>query len=158
MFSREWFIYVFGRWIFLSGIAGSLVQYIFADKFKIPTIPAFLLNQLCLACVFWYVDKYIFQRHFNKVKQIFKFPRIKGQFDYKHQIDKIQQEFGELVQSFNASPEDPQPWLNNLLDLEHAVEMTERVLSEKGVSVDSERYNIIRDNEKRGLYNETHKE
>jgi len=74
MFSREWFIYVFGRWIFLSGIAGSLVQYLFADRFKIPTIPAFLLNQLLLACIFWYVDKYIFQRHLGKVKQIFKFP------------------------------------------------------------------------------------
>jgi len=62
------------------------------------------------------------------------------------------------MQTFNESPENPQPWLNNLLDLAHAVEMTERVLSEKGINVDEERYNIIRDNERRGLYDGTNKE
>lgn len=153
MFSREWFIYVFGRWILLSGIAGALVQYLFADKLGIHTIPAFLLNQFLLACVFWYVDRYIFQRHFGRVKEIFKFPRIKGSYDLRHQFDKISEEFTEYASDFERAPENPQVWLNRFLDLYHAIEMTERVLREKGVNVDQEYYSIIKENERKGLYN-----
>ena len=152
MLSKEWFIYVFGRWILLSGIAGALVQYLFADKLGIHTIPAFLLNQLLLACVFWYVDKYIFRRHFSRVKEIFKFPRIKGSFDLRHQFDKISVEFSEYASDFEKSPENPQIWLNRFLDLAHAIEMTERVLREKGVDVDKEYYSVIKENERKGLY------
>ncbi|MCK4277865.1 MAG: hypothetical protein KAW82_01590 [Desulfurellaceae bacterium] len=47
MFSKEWFVYVFGRWLMLAGIAGSLVQFI-------------------LACIFWFVDKTIFKHHLLK--------------------------------------------------------------------------------------------
>lgn len=61
MFSREWVFYVFGRWVIMSGIAGAMVQFLFSDIIGIHTIPAFLLNQFCLACVFWYVDKLIFR-------------------------------------------------------------------------------------------------
>ena len=154
MFSREWFIYVFGRWILLSGIAGALVQYLFADKLGIHTIPAFLLNQFLLACVFWYVDKYIFQRHFGRVKDIFKFPRIRGSFDLRQQFDKISEEFSEYAIDFERAPENPGVWLNRFLDLSHAVEMTERILREKGVNIDREYYSIIKENEKRGLYNQ----
>ena len=154
MFSREWFIYVFGRWIFLSGIAGAMVQYLFADKLGIHTIPAFLLNQFLLACVFWYVDKYIFQRHFGRVKDIFKFPRIRGSFDLRQQFDKISEEFSEYAIDFEKAPENPGVWLNRFLDLSHAVEMTERILREKGVNIDREYYSIIKENEKMGLYNQ----
>jgi len=154
MFSREWFIYVFGRWILLSGIAGALVQYLFADKLGIHTIPAFLLNQFLLSCVFWYVDKYIFQRHFGRVKDIFKFPRIRGSFDLRQQFDKISEEFSEYAIDFERAPENPGVWLNRFLDLSHAVEMTERILREKGVNIDREYYSIIKENEKRGLYNQ----
>ena len=153
MFSKEWFIYVFGRWILLSGIAGALVQYLFADKLHIHTIPAFLLNQLLLACIFWYVDKYIFQRHFSHVKEIFKFPRVKGSFDFRHQFVKISEEFSEFSAGFEKSPENPEGWLNQLLDLSHAIEMTERVLREKGIDVDREYYSIIQANQEKGLYN-----
>lgn len=152
MFSKEWFIYVFGRWILLSGIAGAAVQYLFADMFGIHTIPAFLLNQFLLACVFWYVDKYIFQRHFGRVKAIFKFPRIKGSFALHQQFSKISEEFSEYASAFEKSPEDHQAWLNQFLDLFHAVEMTERVLREKGVDVDREYYSITKENERKGLY------
>jgi hypothetical protein len=152
MFSREWFIYVFGRWILLSGIAGALVQYLFADIVGIHTIPAFLLNQFLLACVFWYVDKYIFRHHFGRVKEIFKFPRIKGKFDLGHQFDKISEEFSEYVRDFEKSPQNPQIWLNRFLDLYHSIEMTERVLREMGINVDQEYYSIIKENERRGLY------
>jgi hypothetical protein len=152
MFSKEWFIYVFGRWVFLSGIAGALVQYLFADIFGINTIPAFLLNQFLLACVFWYVDKYIFRRHFGRVKAIFKFPRIKGKFDLSHQFSKISEEFSEYATAFKSSPQDYQAWLHYFLDLSHAVEMTERVLREKGIDIDREYYSIIKENETKGLY------
>jgi hypothetical protein len=152
MFSREWFIYVFGRWILLSGIAGALVQYLLADMLGIHTIPAFLLNQFLLACVFWYVDKYIFQRHFGRVKEIFKFPRIKGKFGLRYQFNKISEEFSEYARDFEKSPEDPKVWLNSFLDLYHSVEMTERVLREMGENVDQEYYSIIKENERRGLY------
>ncbi|MEA3442841.1 MAG: hypothetical protein U9R04_05100 [Chloroflexota bacterium] len=152
MFSREWFIYVFGRWILLSGIAGALLQYCLADKIGIHTIPAFLLNQFLLACIFWYVDRYIFQRHFSRVKEIFKFPRIKGAFDFHQQFGKISEEFSEYSTDFQKSPDDPQVWLHRFLDLFHAVEMTERVLREKGIDVDQEYYAIIRENKRRGLY------
>ena len=152
MFSREWFIYVFGRWVLLSGIAGALVQFLFADVLGIHTIPAFLLNQLLLGCVFWYVDKYIFQQHFGRVKAIFKFPRIKGKFDLYQQFDKVSEEFYEYSTAFENSPEDYRAWLNQFLDLSHAVEMTERVLREKGVDVDQEYDAIIKQNEMKGLY------
>ena len=152
MFSREWFIYVFGRWVLLSGIAGALIQYLFSDKFLIPTIPAFLLNQFLLACVFWYVDRYIFQRHFGRVKEIFKFPRIKGIFVINDQFTKISQEFSEYAEDYEKTPNDPHAWLNRFLDLAHAVEMTERVLRDKGINVDAEYYSIIKENQRRGLY------
>jgi len=94
MFSREWFFYVFGRWVVISGIAGAIVQYFFSDMMKIPTIPAFLLNQFCLACVFWYVDKLIFKRHLGKgLSDFFHFPRIKTAYGMREQIDKVNQEF-----------------------------------------------------------------
>ncbi|MDD4876263.1 MAG: hypothetical protein PHQ86_03925 [Dehalococcoidales bacterium] len=152
MFSKEWFVYVFGRWILLSGIAGALVQYLFADKLGILTIPAFLLNQFILACIFWYVDKYIFQRHFGRIKTIFKFPRIRGQFDPQYQFIKVSEEFSEYANAFEKSPEDYQAWLNQFLDLLHAIEMTERVLREKGIDIDKEYYSIIKKNEERHLY------
>ena len=152
MFSKEWFIYVFGRWILLAGIAGALVQYLFADELGIHTIPAFLLNQFLLACVFWYVDKYIFRRHFGKVRTIFRFPRIKGKFDLRHQFNKMSEEFSQCASAFEESPEDYQAWLNQFLDLLHTVEMTERVLREKGIDVDKEYYSIIKRNEMRKLY------
>jgi len=152
MFSKEWFIYVFGRWILLAGIAGALVQYLFADKLGIHTIPAFLLNQLLLACIFWYVDKYIFQHHFSRLKEIFKFPRIKGSFDLHHQFEKISQEFSDYASSFHESPENSKDWLNQFLDLAHAIEMTERILRDKGIDVDAEYYAIIKENKREGLY------
>jgi len=154
MFSREWFIYVFGRWILLSGIAGAIVQVIIADKLGVPTFPAFLLNQLLLACVFWYVDKYIFQRHFNSVKELFKFPRVRGNFTLAHQFDKISEEYAEYVEAYRKDPDDYSKWLHQFLDLNHAVEMTERVLREKGANVDGEFYAIIQTNKARGLYQE----
>ena len=89
--------------------------------FGIDTIPAFLLNQFLLACVFWYVDKHIFRRHFGRVKEIFKFPRIKGKFDLDHQFNKISEEFSEYASAFERSPQDHRAWLNYFLDLSHAV-------------------------------------
>ena len=152
MFSREWFIYVFGRWLLLSGIAGALVQYVFADKLGIHTIPAFLLNQFLLACIFWYVDKYIFQHHFGRVKEIFRFPRIKGDFDPRYQFNKISEEFSQFASTFEGSPESYNVWLNNFLDLLHSLEMTERVLRDKGIDVDKEYHAIIKENQRKGLY------
>jgi len=152
MFSREWFVYVFGRWILLSGIAGAILQVILVDKFNIPTFPAFLLNQLLLASVFWYVDKYIFQRHFGAVKEIFKFPRIRGEFTPVHQFNKITEEFNEFSAAYKAAPDDYKKWLHEFLDLSHAVEMTERVLKEKGVDVSGEFYRIVQANKAKGLY------
>lgn len=152
MFSREWFVYVFGRWILLSGIAGALMQVLIADKLGVPTFPAFLLNQLILASVFWYVDKYIFQRHFSSVKQIFRFPRVRGEFTPEHQFVKISEEYSEFAEAYKKSPDDYNKWLHEFLDLSHAVEMTERVLREKGVDVNAEFYQIIQQNKARNLY------
>jgi hypothetical protein len=152
MFSREWFVYVFGRWILLSGIAGAIVQVIIADKLGVPTFPAFLLNQLLLASVFWYVDKYIFQRHFGAVKEMFKFPRVKGAFTPAMQFNKISEEYSEFAAAYQKAPEDYSKWLHEFLDLSHAVEMTERVLKEKGADVNSEFYRIVQANKAKGLY------
>jgi hypothetical protein len=152
MFSREWFIYVFGRWILLSGIAGAALQVLLRQEFGIPDFPAFLLNQLMLACVFWYVDKYIFQRHFGKVKDLFKFPRVKGQFDTKREFTKIAEEYDQFATDFQKEPDNPQVWLNRYLDLYHSVEMMERVLRDKGIDVDREYHRIVEENRKRGLY------
>ena len=66
MFSKEWFIYVFLRWLALAGIAGALLQYLLCDIFGFLTIPAFLLNQFILACGFWFVDKIIFKQYLFK--------------------------------------------------------------------------------------------
>ncbi|MEN8614261.1 hypothetical protein ABFB09_03110 [Dehalogenimonas sp. THU2] len=152
MFSREWFVYVFGRWILLSGIAGAIMQVIIADKIGVPTFPAFLLNQLILASVFWYVDKYIFQRHFGSVKQMFKFPRVRGEFTPAHQFDKIAEEYSQFAEAYRKSPEDHSQWLHEFLDLSHAVEMTERVLREQGADVNGEFYKIVQQNKGKGLY------
>ena len=152
MFSKEWFIYVFGRWLLLAGIAGALLQFLLCDRLAIHTIPAFLLNQFLLACVFWYVDKYIFQRHFSRVKAIFKFPRIKGDFNCNSQFSRISQEFAEYAADFDKSPDKPQGWLHRFLDLAYAVEMMERLLREKGIAVDAEYYSIVRESEGKGLY------
>ena len=152
MFSREWFIYVFGRWILLSGIAGAALQVLLRSQIGIPDFPAFLLNQLLLACVFWYVDKYIFQRHFGKVKQLFKFPRVKGQFDTRREFTKISEEYSQFATDFEKEPDKPQAWLNRYLDLYHSVEMMERVLRDKGIDVDREYHRIVEENRKMGLY------
>ena len=152
MFSREWFIYVFGRWIVLSGIAGACLQVLLRGQLGIPDFPAFLLNQLLLACVFWYVDKYIFQRHLGKVKDLFKFPRIKGQFDTKHEFAKIREEYDQFSQDFSRDPDNPQVWLHRFLDLYHSIDMMERVLRDRGIDVDKEYHKILEDNRKRGLY------
>jgi phosphoglycerate-specific signal transduction histidine kinase len=160
MFSKEWFIYVFGRWLLLSGIAGALLQFLLTDKLGFWTIPAFLLNQLILACVFWYVDKYIFQRHLGKVKDIFKFPRVKGKFTIGNQISKIEQEYQQLANSYNnyvscdAEQDRKQfdDFKNKFVDLYHSIEMTERVLREYGVDIDKEYSHVIEENKKRGLY------
>ena len=152
MFSREWFIYVFGRWILLSGIAGAILQVLLRERLGIPDFPAFLLNQLLLACVFWYVDKYIFQRHFGKVKQLFKFPRIKGKFEPRLEFAKITEEYKQLAADFSKDPDHPQIWLNRFLDLYHSVEMMERVLRDNGIDVDREYHRILEENRKHGLY------
>ena len=152
MFSREWFIYVFGRWILLSGIAGALLQVLLRQQLGIPDFPAFLLNQLLLACVFWYVDKFIFRRHLGKVKELFRFPRIKGQFDPAIEFNKITEEYTQLAEDYKKSPDDPKEWLNRFLDLTHSVEMMDRVLRDRGIDVDKEYNRIVEDNRKRGLY------
>jgi hypothetical protein len=152
MFSREWFVYVFGRWILLSGIAGAALQVLLRSEIGIPDFPAFLLNQLLLACVFWYVDKYIFQRHFGKVKQLFRFPRVKGEFDTQREFSKIAEEYTQLAADYQQDPDKPQAWLNRFLDLYHSMEMMERVLCDKGVDVDREYKRIVDENKKRGLY------
>jgi len=152
MFSREWFVYVFGRWILLSGLAGAALQVLLRQEFGIPDFPAFLINQLILACIFWYVDKYIFQRHFGKVKQLFKFPRVKGDFDTKREFSKISEEYTQFSADFQKDPDHPQAWLNRYLDMYHSVEMMERVLRDKGIDVDKEYHRIVEENRKRGLY------
>jgi len=152
MFSKEWFIYVFGRWILLSGIAGALLQVLLRQQLGIPDFFAFMLNQLLLACVFWYVDKYIFQRHLSKVKQLFKFPRIKGDCNPRSEFNKISEEYNQLVADYTKDPDHPQSWLHRFLDLYHTIDMMERVLREKGIDVDKEYRCILEDNFKRGLY------
>jgi hypothetical protein len=86
------------------------------------------------------------------VKEIFKFPRIKGTFDINDQFSKISQEFSEYAEDYEKTPNNPHAWLNRFLDLAHAVEMTERVLRDKGINVDAEYYSIIKENQRRGLY------
>jgi methionine synthase I (cobalamin-dependent) len=153
MFSREWFFYVFGRWVVISGIAGAIVQYLFSDMMKIPTIPAFLLNQFCLACVFWYVDKLIFKRHLSKgLSDFFRFPRIKTAYGMREQFDKVDQEFSGLRAKIAGNEESPARWLNEFVDFEHSVEMMERLLREKHVDVDGEYERVRKENLERGYY------
>ncbi len=153
MFSREWFFYVFGRWVVISGIAGAIVQYLFSDMLKIPTIPAFLLNQFCLACVFWYVDKLIFKRHLSKgLSDFFRFPRIKTAYGMREQFDKVNQEFAGLREKITGNEERPELWLNEFVDFEHSVEMLERLLRERNIDVDGEYEKVRVDNLTRGYY------
>jgi len=151
MFSKAWLTYVFGRWLLLSGIAGSLVTWALADKAGLNTIVAFLIQQFILACVFWYVDKWIFNRHFNAVKDVFKFPRVRGKYDVATELDKVREEYEQFHKKAEGD-NDPTHWLNEFLDLAHAVEMTERVIREQGIDVDKEYSRIIRENKTRGLY------
>jgi methionine synthase I (cobalamin-dependent) len=153
MFSREWFFYVFGRWVVISGIAGAIVQYFFSDLWGIPTIPAFLLNQFCLACVFWYVDKLIFKRHFKKgLLDFFRFPRIKTAYGLTEQLDKVNQEFSGLRTKIAGNEEQPEKWLNEFVDFEHSVEMLERLLRERNIDVDREYEKVRKENLERGYY------
>ena len=152
MFSKEWFLYVFGRWIFLSGIAGALVQYLYSDIWGIPTIPAFLFNQFCLACIFWYVDKYIFKSHLKNIAEFFRFPRVRGKFNCEHEFAKIEEEFQDLKNNFKPGFQNIDSWVNEFWDLMHACEMMERILREQGYPLDKERERIIRENLARGLY------
>jgi hypothetical protein len=152
MFSREWFIYVFGRWILLSGIAGAILQVLLRQQLGIPDFWAFLLNQLLLACVFWYVDKFIFSRHLGKVKDLFRFPRIRGEFDTNAEFGKITEEYKQMADDYSKSPENPSVWLHRFLDLSHSMEMMERVLRDRGIDVDREHHRIVEENRKRGLY------
>jgi len=152
MFSKDWLIYVFGRWILLSGIAGATLQVLLRQQMGIPDFPALLLNQLLLACVFWYVYKYIFQCHFGKVKELFRFPRVKGQFDIRRQYDKISEEYTQLAEDSRKETDNPQAWLHRFLDLYHSVELMERVLRDKDIHVDRELHSIMEENRRRGLY------
>jgi methionine synthase I (cobalamin-dependent) len=153
MFSREWFFYVFGRWVVISGIAGAIVQYLFSDMLKIPTIPAFLINQFCLACVFWYVDKLIFKRHLSKgLSDFFHFPRIKTAYGMREQFDKVNQEFAGLTEKISGNEENPELWLNEFVDFEHSVEMLERLLRERNIDVDGEYEKVRVENLKKGYY------
>lgn len=153
MFSREWFFYVFGRWVVISGIAGAIVQYLFSDMLKIHTIPAFLLNQFCLACVFWYVDKLIFKRHLSKgLSEFFRFPRIKTAYGLTEQLDKVNQEFSGLRAKIKGNEERPEAWLNEFVDFEHSVEMLERLLRERHIDVDREYEQVRIENLKKGYY------
>ena len=152
MFSREWFFYVFGRWVVISGIAGAIVQYFFSDLLGIPTIPAFLLNQFCLACVFWYVDKLIFKRHFKKgLLDFFRFPRIKTAYGLTEQFDKVNQEFSGLRTKIAGNEEQPEKWLNEFVDFEHSVEMLERLLRERNIDVDREYEKVKIENLQKGI-------
>lgn len=161
MFSREWIFYVFGRWIIIAGIAGAIVQFLFSDMLGIHTIPAFLLNQFCLACVFWYVDKLIFKRHFKEtLSSFFRFPRIKTGYGFTEQSDKINQEFDELKTKMVGNEGKPEIWLNEFVDLEHSLEMMERILRERKIDVDGEYERVRNENLKKGYYleRETRKE
>lgn len=153
MFSREWVFYVFGRWVIMSGIAGAMVQFLFSDIIGIHTIPAFLLNQFCLACVFWYVDKLIFKRHFKEtLSNFFRFPRIKTAYGFTEQFDKIKQEFNDFKTKMAGSEDKPGIWLNEFVDFEHSVEMMERLLRERKIDVDKEYENVRDENLERGYY------
>jgi len=153
MFSKEWFVYVFGRWVVVSGIAGAIVQYLFSDLLRIHTIPAFLLNQLCLACVFWYVDKLIFKRHFkDNLLNFFRFPRIKHAFGLKEQCAMLNREFGDFKSRSSGNEESPALWLNEFVDLVHAVEMTELLLREHKIDIDAEFDRVREENTQKGLY------
>ena len=153
MFSKEWFFYVFGRWVVISGIAGAIVQYLFTDTLGLKTIPAFLLNQFCLACVFWYVDRLIFKKHFSEnLLSFFHFPRIKTTYGLKEQFDKVSQEYEDLKFKITQSPDKPQAWLNEFVDLEHTVEMMERLLRERNIDIDREYDRVAKENLKKGYY------
>jgi len=153
MFSKEWFVYVFGRWVVVSGIAGAVVQYLFSDLLRIHTIPAFLLNQLCLACVFWYVDKLIFKRHFkDNLLDFFRFPRIRHAFGLKEQCAMLSREFSDFRSKASGNEEKPELWLNEFVDLVHAVEMTEMLLREQKIDVDAEFERVRAENTQKGLY------
>jgi len=153
MFSKEWFIYVFGRWVVVSGIAGAIVQYFFADMLHIHTIPAFLLNQFCLACVFWYVDRLIFKRHFKEnLLEFFRFPRIRHAFSLKDQCTMLTREFSDFRNAVSGNEENPQQWLHAFVDLVHAVEMTELLLREHSINIDAEIERVREENRKKGLY------
>jgi methionine synthase I (cobalamin-dependent) len=153
VFSKEWFFYVFGRWLVMSGIAGALVQFVLADRLGIHTIPAFLLNQFLLACVFWYVDKLIFKRHFKEtISRFFRFPRIRTAYNVREQFDKLDQEYDQLSVKIRGNEDRPREWLNEFIDLEHSVEMMERLLREKRIDVDGEYERVRKENIKKGIY------
>ncbi len=153
MFSKEWFFYVFGRWILISGFAGAMVQYFFADLLRIHTIPAFLLNQFCLACVFWYVDKLIFRRHFQEnLSSFFHFPRVQVAYGVKEQFAMMSREFDDLKERISEHEDDPESWLDEFVDLVHAVEMMERILREKKFDVDGEYERVRIKNMEKGYY------
>lgn len=153
MFSREWFFYVFGRWVIMSGIAGAIVQFLFSDIIGIHTIPAFLMNQFCLACIFWYVDKLIFKRHFKEtLSSFFRFPRIKTAYGLTEQFDKTNQEFNEFKTKIAGNEDKPEVWLNEFVDLEHSLEMMERILRERKIDVDAEYERVRNENLRKGYY------
>ena len=153
MFSREWFLYVFGRWLLLSGISGALVQYLFADIFHIKTIPAFLLNQFILACVFWYVDKLIFRGHFKRnIAQFFRFPRIQVPYNFEEQKEKIFEEFYDFKIKIDGNENNPKIWLNEYIDLLHSIENMEYILREKKYPIDEEYDRILKKNTEEGYY------
>jgi len=153
MFSKEWFFYVFGRWVIMSGIAGALLQFFLADKLGIHTIPAFLFNQFLLACIFWYVDKLIFRRHFKEtIQRFFRFPRVRTAYNVTEQFDKLDQEFSQLKEKIKGHEKAPSRWLNEFVDVEHSVEMMERILRERSVDVDGEYESVRKQNLKRGIY------
>lgn len=153
MFSREWFVYVFGRWVVVSGIAGAIVQYLFSDLLHIHTIPAFLLNQFCLACVFWYVDKLIFKRHFKEnLREFFRFPRIRHAFTLKDQCAMLNREFSDFRTAVSGNEEHPERWIHAFVDLVHAVEMTEVVLREHNINIDAAIEQVRKENQEKGLY------
>ena len=114
----------------MLGIAGAMVRLLFFDPLGRHTVPSFLLNQFCLACVFWCVDKLIFKRYFKKgLSNFFRFPRIKTAYGVRAQFDKINQEFHGLKMKITGNEENSKIWLNEFVDFEHSVEMLEPVES-----------------------------
>ncbi|MCX8043646.1 MAG: bifunctional homocysteine S-methyltransferase/methylenetetrahydrofolate reductase, partial [Desulfobacterota bacterium] len=114
---------------------------------------AFLLNQFCLACVFWYVDKLIFKRHFKEtLREFFRFPRIRHAFTLKDQCAMLNREFSDLRTALSGNEENPERWVHAFVDLVHAVEMTEMVLREKHINIDAAIEQIREENRKKGLY------